>query len=177
MTVYVALLRGINVGGNRKIPMAELRRIVAEAGGVDVQTYIQSGNVVFGHRSRSASRLGSDLQARIEATTGLEVPVVVRTRDDLSSVVAANPYAGAEPTHLHVAFLATDPDLAAFDRIDRAAFLPEECVLADREIYLHLPDGMGRAKLPAALGRVATVTVRNWRTVTVLRDLADSSAG
>jgi uncharacterized protein (DUF1697 family) len=172
MVVYVALLRGINVGGSGKLPMADLRDVFSDAGGSEVQTYIQSGNVVFRHRAASGDRLQVDLEHAIEAATGLEVPVVVRTRDELASVVEANPYEGVEPTKLHVAFLTADPAPGSIDRVDLERFLPEECVPVGREIYLHLPNGMGRAKLPNALAAIGTATTRNWRTVTTLLDLA-----
>lgn len=174
MVVYVALLRGINVGGSRKLRMADLREVFGAAGGHEVQTYIQSGNVVFRHRVASRDRLQADLADAIEVATGLDVPVVLRTRDELATVVTANPYEGVEPTRLHVAFLASDPAPGSIDRLELERFLPEECVPAGRDLYVHLPAGMGRAKLPTALGAVGTVTIRNWRTVITLLDLATS---
>ena len=173
MTVYVALLRGINVGGKRKVPMADLRTAVAEAGGRDVATYIQSGNVVFRHPSEE-KRLTPELEAAIAATAGFDVPVTLRTADELGAVVGACPFPTSEPTQLHVSFLDEVPPADAFDAVDRAAFAPEDFAVIGREVFLHLPNGIGRTKLVQAL-RLYTrhpATTRNWRTVVTLHELA-----
>jgi uncharacterized protein (DUF1697 family) len=172
MGVSVALLRGINVGGSHKLPMADLRAVFADAGHRDVTTYIQSGNVVFTHAGRSAVALQKDLEQRIAAATGFAVPVVLRTARELAAVVAANPFPRATPTTLHVVFLGAAPEPGAMNGIDADAFAPERFARRGRDLYLHLPDGMGRAALPRALDRVAPGTARNWRTVTTLAEMA-----
>jgi uncharacterized protein (DUF1697 family) len=175
VTTYIALLRGINVGGKVKLPMAQLRDIVASVGGDDVQTYIQSGNVVFTHAARSAPKLTAELEAAILAATGFDIAVMLRTAKDLAEVIEHNPYDATDPTKVHVVFLATAPGPGALDRIDAARFAPEEMTLRGRELYLYLPDGMGRAKLPPQLGKIGPkvgATARNWRTVLKLADLA-----
>jgi uncharacterized protein (DUF1697 family) len=173
VTTYIALLRGINVGGNRKIHMADLRELFAAAGCDDVTSYIQSGNVVFTHPSTASDRLAVDLQQRIEAGTGFDVPVILRTAKAWEGVVRANPYPDAEPSALHVAFLAKTPVADAVATFDAARFAPEEFTVVGREVYLHLPDGMGRAKLPPALPLIrGTGTARNWRTVLKLAELS-----
>ncbi len=152
--------------------MADLKARFAEAGGENVVTYIQSGNVVFTHAARSPDKLGADLARRIEAMTGFTVPVVVRTAAELAAVVGNNPFPGKEPT-LHVTFLSADPPSGTLDAVDAAAFAPEEFALVGRQIYLHLPNGMARTKLPQALDVFPTpVTTRNWRTVCKLAELA-----
>lgn len=173
MTTFVGLLRGINVGGNRTVRMADLRAIVEGAGGSDVRTYIQSGNVVFSHRS-GAKALVPKLEKAIRAETGFDVPVVLRTAAEMASVIDRNPFPDADPNHLHVAFCEARPVASAYSAVDADAIAPEAFTLVGRELYLHLPNGMGRAKLPVALGRVEgpPATVRNWRTVTKLRDMA-----
>jgi uncharacterized protein (DUF1697 family) len=173
MTTWLALVRGINVGGNRKLPMADLRAVFAEAGATDVVTYIQSGNVVFEHAARAPEKLSAELAARIEAATGFAVPVMLRSARKWAEVVANNPYPGIDPTRLHVVSLASEPAPGALDGIDAPAFAPEEFTPIGRELYLHLPDGMGRAKLPPALDRAVGVpgTARNWRTVLKLQEL------
>jgi len=169
----IALLRGINVGGSRKLPMADLRAIFAAAGYEDVTTYIQSGNVVFRHPKAAQAKVTAALEARIEEATGMAVPVVLRTAAEMAAVVRDAPFEVADPTHLHVAFFAAPPAPEAIGGLDLAAFAPEELVLSGRDLYLHLPNGMGRAKLPQLLGKVmATATARNWRTVTTLAELA-----
>jgi len=173
VTTYIALLRGINVGGNRKIHMADLRELFAAAGCDDVTSYIQSGNIVFTHPSTASDRLAGDLQQRIEAGTGFDVPVILRTAKAWEGVVRANPYPDAEPSALHVAFLAKTPAPDAVATFDAARFAPEEFTVVGREVYLHLPDGMGRAKLPPALPLIrGTGTARNWRTVLKLAELS-----
>lgn len=173
-TSRIALLRAINVGTGRKVPMADLRALLQAAGATNVETYIQSGNIVFDHEGRDDAALRADLEARLEAAFGFAIPVLLRTPDDLVTLVAANPFPGTEPTRPLVSFLLDPPPAGAFDEIDAAAFAPEEFVLAGREIYLHLPDGSGRAKLPQALARAHRTpeTTRNWRTVLALIDLA-----
>jgi uncharacterized protein (DUF1697 family) len=176
MTVFLALLRAINVGGNHKVPMADLTAVVAAAGGTDVRTYIQSGNVVFVHRARSEARLRDDLEARLADTFGFEVPVVLRTAAELASVVERNPFPGVEPTRLLVGFLAEPPTAAAVEAVDGDAFAPERFVVDGRDVYLHLPDGQGRSKLSQVLGRSllrSPATTRNWRTVETLLGMAD----
>jgi uncharacterized protein (DUF1697 family) len=171
---YIALLRGINVGGNKKVPMARLATVVADAGASDVRTYIQSGNVVFAHRAGEAE-LRADLEHRIAEAFGFDVPVVLRTGTEMAAVVGRNPYTGVEPTKLLVAFLAEPPGADVAAAVDRAAFGREEFTVDGREVYLHLPDGAGRSKLVPALGRSllkAPATTRNWRTVETLSAMA-----
>lgn len=174
------LVRGINVGGNRKLPMTDLRTIAAKAGGTEVATYIQSGNVVLGHPARSAVALRDDLERRLHAATGWDLAVVVRTADELAAVVADNPFPESDPAALHVAFLRDPPPVGWFNGFDVEAHAPESVAVVGDHAYLHLPDGMGRATLPVALGRlrppdggpVPVTTTRNWRTVAKLVTLS-----
>ncbi len=154
--------------------MADLRALVADAGGTDVQTYIQSGNVVFEHAQAKDDTLRDDLEARIEAAFGFAVPVVLRRATTWEAVIRRNPFPDDDPTRLHVSFLRDKPAAGVTDGIDRERFAPEAFQLHGREIYLHLPEGIGRAKLPAALTRVIGTpdTARNWRTVLKLAALA-----
>jgi uncharacterized protein (DUF1697 family) len=178
MTRTVALLRGVNVGGSHKLAMAKVREVFGEAGGEDVVTYIQSGNVVFTHSGTSMAKLQADLQRRLGDVAGFTVPVMLRSRTELKNVVDANPFPGVDGIKLHVVFLDGRPPRGALDSLDLAAFAPEDLVARGRELYLHLPNGMGRAKLPEALtklGRRAPSfvgTARNWRTVVKLLELA-----
>lgn len=173
-TEYVALLRAINVGTGRKVPMADLRALMADAGATGVETYIQSGNVVFAHAADDEAALRADLEERLEAAFGFAIPVLLRTAGDLAALVAGNPFPVAEPTRPLVSFLRDAPPPGALDGLDAAAFAPEAFVLAGREIYLDLPAGAGRAKLPQALARAHGLqeTTRNWRTVLHLLEMA-----
>ncbi len=173
MSTHIALLRGVNVGGARKLPMAELRRMVEDAGATDVRTYIQSGNVVFDHRRRGAS-LAAELSTRLEAFLGVDVDVVLRTPAQMDAVVDENPFPDADTSEIHVGFLGAAPS-AGLRAFDDAPFEPERMRIVDHHVYLHLANGMGRARLPVALGRVKppyVMTVRNWRTVLKLREMA-----
>ncbi len=173
-TRYAALLRGVNVGGNRKMPMAELRMLCESIGCTDVTTYIQSGNVVLGS-PLTEHKLVTALEAAIAERFHMTSSVMVRTHEQLTRILTHNPFPSAEARTLHVGFL---PKEIADDAIARLAQLsspPEEFVVRKREIYLHLPNGMGRAMLPAALldtRRLGVpVTARNWRTVTKLAEM------
>ncbi len=169
-TVHLALLRGVNVGG-RTVPMAALRELWTSLGYTGVRTYLQSGNVVFrADLPPDAAALSGTIASRL----GLDTTVVLRTGDDLARVVAANPFPGAGGTLLHVGFLLGTPDPEAAGALDDGRYAPEAAVLAGREVYFSLPDGMGRAKLPAYVGRRlgTPMTLRNWRTVEALAELS-----
>jgi uncharacterized protein (DUF1697 family) len=170
-----ALLRGINLGPSRRISMPMLREIVESLGHSDVETYLQSGNVLFKPKSRSPKDLAGSLTSAIGAATGVDVPVVVRTADELAKVVETNPYPVDDPTRLVVAFLADEVELGALALGDLSSYLPDELTISGREIYVSVPNGQARSKLMEALTKrdlPTTVTVRNWRTVLALAELA-----
>jgi uncharacterized protein (DUF1697 family) len=167
------LLRGVNVGGNRKMPMANLTSWLEAAGFTSVETYIQSGNVVLGHDARcDVKKLVRDT---IAEHTGWDVRVLVRSVAEMRSVVAANPYPGAESTQLHVSFLDEAPDEAALALNRSDEWLPEEYTVISREVYLHLPDGMGRSVMVPRLKLIKDATTRNWNTVLAMKKLVVSS--
>lgn len=171
----VALLRGINIGPNKRIAMAALRSIVESLGHRDVETYLQSGNVVFTPKGRAGKDLGPSMSAAIAEATGHDVPVVIRTGAELARVVSRNPYAVDDPTKVVVGFFAEEVSLADLSLGDLSAYLPDELTLIGKEIYVSVPNGQGRSKLMEALTkrRIAmTLTVRNWRTVAALAELA-----
>jgi uncharacterized protein (DUF1697 family) len=171
-TVFVGLLRGVNVGTGTKLPMADLRAIAEGCGFADVRTYVQSGNLVF-RTAGSASAAARALRAGVDAAVAhLDPGVAVRTVAEMQAVVDHCPF--DDTAHVHVTFLvegATPRPVA----VDAERFAPEEFVARGRETYLYLPNGMGRSKLAAALGRggaSADGTTRNWRTVTTLLQMA-----
>jgi uncharacterized protein (DUF1697 family) len=165
----VAWLRGVNVGGHQ-LSMAALRSGLTEFGCTDVATYIQSGNVVLTPPKVTGS-LDAWLSARIGDLAGFAVPTVTRTAAELDALVAGNPYPSATGTQLHVVFFAEVPPSEVFAAVDPASVTPEEWTLAGRDLYLHLPNGMGRARLPVALEKAGRRlkappgTSRNWNTV------------
>jgi uncharacterized protein (DUF1697 family) len=166
---YVVLLRGINVGGRTTVPMAELREVCETAGCTDVTTYIQSGNIVLSS-TLSADRLRSTLHDAIAQRFPLAPDVMVRTSAEMASVLEQTPYPDVD--HVHVLFLPDAPEHpAALESLGAGS---ERLAVRGREIYFHLPNGVGRAKLPIELGRRLTQpgTMRNWRTVTKLVELS-----
>ncbi|MEU9938579.1 DUF1697 domain-containing protein [Streptomyces lavendulae] len=175
---YAALLRGINVGGNKKVPMAELRAVLEGLGHGDVQTYLQSGNAVFSSAEGDPEVLARGLEAAIEGHFGFRVPCLVVDGGYLAAVAGACPFPAAEleGRQLHATFFSAQPGPERFAALDGAAYLPEEYRLGDRVLYLYAPDGLGRSKLAEALARPAVVkgldvTTRNWNTVAKLVEL------
>jgi uncharacterized protein (DUF1697 family) len=167
-TTVVALLRGVNVGGHNKLSMAQLREIAAGAGFTEVRTYIQSGNLVAS-TVLDPECVGEVLAEAIRGATGLTVPVIVRTARQWSDVIAANPFANASDPgrHVHAIFLPA-PATDSVRAFDATVFAPEAVAVTGSELYLHLPDGMGRSKLAVAVNRIPEVaagTARNWKTV------------
>lgn len=174
MTAWVALFRGINVGGKNILPMAELRAELEELGLGDVATYIQSGNVVFGSGARSAAKLQETIEAAVQRSHGFRPPVLVLAAKELSQALRKNPFPGvSQPKALHFFFLFARPrrpDLAALAEL---ATPTEELRLVDRVLYLHAPDGIGRSKLATRVEKHLGVpaTARNLRTVQKLAEM------
>lgn len=152
--------------------MTKVRQTFEGVGATGVATYIQSGNVVFAHAEKTASKLVASLGTSLTKTAGFTVPVVLRTKAEWTAAITASPY---RPDDLHCAFLpavATEAQLAKLDALDREAFLPSRFEVIGRHVYLDLPDGIGRDKLAGSVLRVfADATVRNWRTVTKLAEM------
>jgi uncharacterized protein (DUF1697 family) len=171
MPRYVALLRGVNVGGKNKVPMAELRTLVESLGHSEVATFIQSGNIVFTARRAIAP---SSLERAIADTFAIDVTVVLRTPAELEAVVAGNPFGRVDTAKVHVGFMTKAPAAAALAKLDAARFAPDEVAVRGRELYYCLPNGMGKTKLPAYVDRQlkTPTTVRNWNTVMKLVALA-----
>ena len=168
-TSYVALLRGINVGGKHKVPMAELRELCESLGCRDVRTYIQSGNLVFAANKADAGKLPERLAASIEEQFGFAVPVVLRSKAQWQRVAAAHPFIerAVEDRFLHVAFLSAKPKAADVRKLDPERSPPDEFVVDGSTIYSYLELG-ARSKLTIDYyERVlsVTATARNWRTV------------
>jgi uncharacterized protein (DUF1697 family) len=169
---YVALLRGVNVGGRRSLPMATLRTTLEGAGATAVKTYIQSGNAVFVHATKSETKLVAQLAAAIQKAAGFAVPVMLRSAAEIAAVIENNPFPDAGEDDLHVGFLPATPAATTFDA---AVYAPEEYALVGRELYMMLPAGVGKSKLAGALVRqkaFAPATTRNWRTVQKLVELS-----
>jgi uncharacterized protein (DUF1697 family) len=173
---YVALLRGINLGAHNKVSMPDLRTLFGRLGAEDVETYVQSGNVVF-KSADAPAELTRAIEKRIRRDLSLDVTVLLRTQPQLARILTRNPFSdgGRDPTKLHVTFLAEKPDRTRVGGLDPQRAEPDEFRVVGEEIYLHCPNGYGRSKLTNAyfekqLGVAATT--RNWKTVTKLAELA-----
>ena len=176
MSSYVALLRGINVGGHNRVPMAELRAGLAGLGYSDVRTHLQSGNVVFRAPVAADDELEQSISDLLAAEFGLSVAVLVRTAEEFLAVFAGNPLETTEPARLLVLFLSAVPEPARLAGIDPARYLPERFALRPTEIYLYCAVGIIESPLlkvftDKRLG--CAVTARNWNTVTRVAELLD----
>ncbi|EFL38310.1 DUF1697 domain-containing protein [Streptomyces griseoflavus] len=179
-TRYAALLRGINVGGSRKVPMAELRTLLEGLGHDGVRTHLQSGQAVFASRHGDEESLAAELAAAVERHFGFPVDVIVRDHAYLKGIVEACPFPAAElePKQLHVTYFSAPVTPERFTEVDRAAYLPEDFRLGDRALYLYAPDGLGRSKLAEHLSKPrvnkgVVATSRNWNTVRKLAELTE----
>ena len=178
MSKIVSMLRGVNVGGHHKIKMTELKKVYESLGYEKVQTYIQSGNVVFETKERGDEKLARKIGAAIEKKFGFCPEVIVRTAEEMRDVVKRNPFAkrnDVEPNKLAVFFLASDPGKAARAAVADIEADPEELRPLGSEIYIYFPDGQGKSKLKfskveKAIGKIAW-TARNWNTVLKLVEL------
>lgn len=173
---YVALLRGINVTGNKIIKMEELRALFEALGFKHVTSYINSGNLAFDERASAEPRLIAKIEKAIEERFSMSVQVMVRPQEDIHDIVANNPFEGEFESHkeMHVLFLKEEIPKKQFAELSAAAPANERFTIKGREIYCHLPMGvaeslMGRGLVEKKL-KIA-VTARNWRTVQKLSEL------
>jgi uncharacterized protein (DUF1697 family) len=191
MASHVALLRGINVGGRNKVPMADLREVVASLGHTEVTTYIQSGNVMFTTADTDTAKLAAALESAVEDRFGIWSSVVVLSRDELARVLAGNPYPDEpNPKLLHVVFLNAEPPqdllarIAAAESAVAAKGSRDTVQAAGQALFLHTPDGYGTSELAQALFRIISApakqkkqglaaTARNWATSTKLLSLCE----
>jgi uncharacterized protein (DUF1697 family) len=179
MATHALLLRGINVGKSRQLPMAELRELMTDLGYDDARTYLRTGNIVLS-TSHGRARLVSTVEQGINARFGMTVPVVVRTRRQFGGIVEANPlpHGVAEPSKLFVAFLDAPLPDGAIDAVDPDDYLPDEFRVNDAEVYFRCPNGLSGSTLTPAfwkkLGAGDHATVRNWNTVLMLQRMLDA---
>jgi uncharacterized protein (DUF1697 family) len=188
MPTHVALLRGINVGGNKKVAMADLRAVVAELGHADVSTYINSGNVLFTPApGQDSAAMAAAMSAAIAAKLGVSCSVVVVTRDELAGVIAGNPFPQEpDPRRVHAVFLSAPPGPELTGKIDAAVAAAsakgarDSVRPAGRTLYLHTPDGFGTSEVAEATMKIVgspkagvIATARNWATATKLLALCD----
>lgn len=177
MPTYIALLRGINVGKAKRVAMIDLREIFNDLGHTDVVTYINSGNVVFTAPPRNVGKLGAAVEKKIRERLGIDVKVVVLTREELARVIHKNPLheAAEEPSRYYVVFLSGKPEAGAVAEIDPEKHPHDVFRWGEREVYIWYRGGeskLGNDAWEKRLGLVATS--RNWNTVNKLLELASS---
>lgn len=178
MTTVVSLLRGVNVGGNRLVKMAELVDLCKTLRLAGPRSHIQSGNLIFGTTEDDLDGLARRIEEAIEKRFGMHSDVILRTSDEMKRVIEKSPFAGRPeipPNKLVVLFLSSDPGPEAQDRLRSLPPAPEEFHLTGRELYGYYPNGMSGSKTPqSAIDRALKVrgTARNWNTVTKVYELA-----
>ncbi len=178
MPAFISLLRGINVSGQRKIRMADLKDAYEALNLTNVNTYVQSGNVVFNCKIRSASKMAELLKQQVESCFGYDVTVMVRTPSDFERIIKSNPFAAqakTDPSKVYVTFLAASPSGSMVKSVENADTRGDEFLLGREEIFLHCPNGYGRTKLNNAFFErklKMPATTRNWKTVEALFSIA-----
>lgn len=176
MPACVALLRGINVGGHNKLPMAGFRQLLERLGCEDVSTYIQSGNAVF--CSEDVDGLDDRIGEAVEQEFGFRPPVLVLDAESFRRVADENPYAAddIEPKFIHIGLLFSPAPNVDFDKISSLQGRNERYEMTDLAFYLSAPDGIARSKLAADLEKClgVPITARNWRSVSKLREMLET---
>lgn len=177
MPVYVSLLRGINVGGNKLVKMEKLRSSLEALRFESVKTYIQSGNVVFKAKKTSTTALSKKIEGKILQDFGFSVSVITRTSDELGQIIEKNSLlktSAIDHARLHVMFLSEPPAGASLKKIADLVIAPEECSCAGTEIYFYFPNGVSQSvifKTPVDRILAVTTTMRNWKTVNTLQQM------
>lgn len=177
MTRYISLLRGINVGGGRKIKMEDLKHLYESLNLRNVITYIQSGNVIFDVDSGDTSSLIKIVEDKIIKDLGLDVSILLRNQDQLNVILLNNPFLkndAKDPTHLYVTFLSGIPDNNQIDKLKEFNYAPDEFRIAGSEIYVYCPNGYERTKLNNSFFEnklKLKATSRNWRTINILNEM------
>lgn len=178
METYIALIRGINVGGHHKLPMKELRYLLEESGLKNVRTYIQTGNVVLQREDSEPGQLAKTIQTSIESKFGFEPQVLVLKLEEMEKAIADNPFPEAEddPAKFHLFFSESPPEKPDFPKIRSVKKESEQFDLKGRVFYLYAPEGIGRSKLAANIEKYIgkPVTARNWRTVRKIMEMAET---
>jgi uncharacterized protein (DUF1697 family) len=173
------MLRGVNLGPHNRIKMDALRDLCGSLDLLDVQTYVQSGNVVFRTKERNLSALAKKIRTGIEKKFGFSPEIILRSTSDLREVIARNPFAGMkdiEPSKLLVDFLSSEPTPEACQSVRAIKTDPEKLHIDGREMYIYFPNGAGRSKLSwPALEKILKTpgTARNWNSVTKLLAMAE----
>ncbi|WP_455204835.1 DUF1697 domain-containing protein [Kaarinaea lacus] len=178
MTIYISMLRGINVSGQKKIKMAELKTLYESAGFSKVTTYIQSGNVVFSSSSTNTSEIKKSIKDQIKTKLGYSVAVILRNANEFRKIINNNPFIGADQidtSKLHITFLSDKPRKEKIEALEPTGGTSDQFQTMGKEIYLYCPNGYARTKLSnnffeKKLALIATT--RNWNTINKLQEIA-----
>lgn len=170
MHTYLALLRGINVGGKKLLPMQELVALLEAMGYANVQTYLQSGNVVFQSRKQIGAKHAAEIGRSILEEKGFAPTVLLLSAEELQRTLANNPFATRNGKALHCFFLESQPRRPNHERLNALKAESEAFKLGEKVFYLYAPEGVGRSKLAASVEKAlgVPVTARNWNTVSKL---------
>lgn len=178
MTIQIALIRGINVGGKNKLPMEALVAMLEALGCRQVKTYIQSGNAVFESDAQDASELSRQISLAVGQRYGFEPGVLILEFQEIQRAITANPFpqATADPKTVYLGFLAATPENPQLEKLAVLRKNSEAFRLLDKVFYLYAPEGTGRSKLAANTEKLlgVTMTSRNWKTVGAIWDIAQS---
>lgn len=175
MNPYISMLRGINVGGQKKVRMAELKSLYESLGFTNVETYVQSGNVVFDSEEQDANKMADAIEKQIENTFGFAIPVQVRSADDFQRVIESHPFRDEEPVRVLVTFLKESPNPLKLEKLSHYEDKVDQYAIGEQEIFLFCPGGYGNTKLSNTFFEKmleVTATTRNWRTVNKLYEMA-----
>ena len=175
MNAFISMLRGINVSGQKKIRMMELKNLYESLGFGNVQTYVQSGNVIFDSEEKDVTKLGYEIEAQIESTFGFSVPVLIRSGDEFKRIIEYHPFAGEEAIRVLVTFLYDRPEKSRLEDLSHYEDKVDQFAIGEREIFLFCPGGYGRTKLSNAFFEKkleVVATTRNWKSVNALYQMA-----
>ena len=180
MSKYIAILRGINVGTGRKVPMADLKTLCEGLGLTKVQTYIQSGNLLFElAKHEPISVLETRLQMAFSKTFGFEIPVLIRTAEEWAESIAKNPFLSEnenEDGRLYLTFLQKEPSPEALKKMNEFQYLPDHFKIIGREVFILCTSGYGTSKLSNTFFESklkVPATTRNWKTVMKLNEMVN----
>jgi len=169
------MLRGINVSGQKKIRMAELKSLYDSLGLINVETYVQSGNVVFDSEEKYVKKLRQIIEAQIESVVGFSVPVLIRTRGEFKRIIENHPFAGEEAIRVLVTFLYDRPEKSRLEDLSHYEDKVDQFAIGEREIFLFCPGGYGKTKLSNTFFEKkldVVATTRNWKSVNALYQMA-----
>lgn len=176
MNTYIALLRGINVSGQKQIKMTGLKALFEELKFSDVQTYIQSGNVIFISKEAKLNKLENKIVKAIKEKFGFDVKVIIKTPEEIEYVLSSSPFVKKkkDPSRMYITFLAAVPSSDNIKKLKETDYSPEEYIINGKTLYLFVPDGYGKAKLNNNLFENklrVSATTRNWKTVNTLFEM------